>query len=458
MKPLMLDARKAEYSFLNDKGDLFTLIKENVLTVGELEEIRTFGEIIDGMLSGNTLFLINGYSRAIKVCTVGHESRGVQEPETEAVVRGPREGFNEDLRTNTSLLRRKLKSPDLVFKKMVIGRLTKTDICIVYIRGIANNKIVEELRRRLKRINIDGIIESGYIEELIEDNPLSIFPLIGNTEKPDIAAAKLLEGRVAIITDGTPIVLTLPYLFVESIQNSEDYYSGKWLYSTMIRWLRILALLITISLPALYIAIKSYHQEMIPTLLFLTMAAAKEGIPFPVFVESLLMIISFEVLKEAGVRLPRPIGQAVSIVGALVLGEASVQAGIVSAPTIIIIALAGITGFIIPTQNASISIIRLIFMILAGFAGLFGLFIGIVLLLIHMVSLRSFGVPYLSSLAPSTISDLKDVLIRAPLWAQQIRPRLIGWKDLVKLGSDQMPEPPQDEEEKIDEHYDKDSD
>lgn len=444
MKSLMLHARIAKPTPLTGKIDMLTAIKKNALTTVELKEVKTFEEVFDGILSGETVLLIDGYNIALKADTRGWETRGVQEPKTEAVVRGPREGFSETLRVNTALLRRKIKSPDLIVEAMKIGRVTRTDVCIAYIRGIANDKIVEELRKRLGRIDIDGILESGYIEEFIEDNPFSIFPTIGNTEKPDVAAAKLLEGRIAVITDGTPIVLTLPHLFVEVLQASEDYYSRPW-YSTLIRWIRGAALITTIVIPSLYIAAQSYHHEMIPTELLITMAASKEGIPFPVLVETLFMGIVFEMLREAGVRMPRPIGQAVSIVGALVLGEAAVNAGIVSAPAVIVIGISGISGFIVTAQSDSIAIMRFSFMILAGFAGLFGLLLGAVFLMIHLAGLRSFGVPYLSPIAPTIIPDLKDVIIRAPLWAMRKRPRSIRSKNSVRSGLNGMPQPSEDE-------------
>jgi len=445
MKSLMLDSRTALPTPLTGKKDMLGIIKKNILTAAELREVKTFEELIYGMLSGEVVLIVDGYDTAFIIGAKGWESRGVQEPNTETVVRGPREGFTENLRTNTAMLRRRLKSPNLVFEHLKIGRVTNTDVCIVYIRGITNIKIVQELRRRLNRIDIDGILESGYIEQLIEDAPFSIFPTIGNTERPDKVAAKLLEGRVAVLTDGSPMALTLPYLFMEGIQSSEDYYSRTW-FSTIVRWIRIAALIITILLPPLYIAGQSYHQEMIPTVLLLTMAAAKEGIPFPVFIETLLMGISFEMLKEAGVRMPRPIGHAISIVGALVLGEAAVNAGVVSAPAVIVTAITGIAGFIIPTHNDSFPILRLVFAILAAIAGLFGLLLGIVFLLIHLVSLRSFGIPYLSPIAPGIIQDLKDTAIRAPLWAMYKRPRAINRKNPVRLGADEPSQPPEDKE------------
>ncbi|MFA6807516.1 MAG: spore germination protein [Eubacteriales bacterium] len=444
IKALMVDVRIAESIPLNGKKDLIAEIEKYALSAADSKEVNNSEEIIEGILSGDTILLVDGYDVSLKISARGWESRGVTESNTEAVVRGPREGYTETLRTNTVLLRRKIKSKDLIFEGMKIGRFTKTDVCIAYIRGIANEKIVDELKKRLSKIDIDGILESGYIEAFIEDSPFSIFPTIGNTEKPDITAAKLLEGRVAIFTDGTPIVLTLPYLFVETIQNSEDYYSRPW-HITFIRWIRFSALISTVFLPAIYIAGQSYHHEMIPTSLLITMAAAREGIPFPVLVEIIIMAIIFEVLREAGVRMPKPVGQAVSIVGALVLGEAAVSAGIVSAPAVIVIAFTGISGFLIYSQNDSITIMRFFFIFLAGFAGLFGILLGVIFVLIHMAGLRSFGVPYLAPIATGTVGDLKDVVIRVPLWMMRNRPSMMGSKNIERLGAQGMPKPPKDE-------------
>lgn len=445
MKPLMLDVLKTDSELLTEKKYLFAELKESILTVSEVSEIKSLNQVLETILSGDTALLINGYQVGLKIGTRGWESRSVQEPQTEVAVRGPREGFTENLRTNTSLLRRRIKSPDLILEAMKIGNVTKTDICIGYLRGIVNQEILDELRSRLEKINIDGILESGYIEELIEDEPFSIFATVGNTEKPDIVAGKILEGRVVIITDGTPIALTLPYLFLESLQSSEDYYSRPWLV-TLIRMIRFFALIATVFLPAVYVAAQTYHTEMLPTSLLITMAADRQGVPFPVFVEITLLGVFFEVLREAGVRLPRPIGQAVSIVGALVLGEAAVNAGLVSNPSVLVTAMAGIAAFIIPSQNDSLTIIRLSFTVLSAISGFFGILIGVLFILTHMVSLRSFGVPYLSPLAPGSFRDLKDIFIRVPIWMMETRPRSLRTNDQVRQQSDSQPKPSKKDE------------
>lgn len=421
LQPLMIESKKAPLSGKINKNLILGLLKENILAISELNELTDFDESIHQILSGDTVIYIDGKRIALYAGTKGWEERGVEEPDTEAVVRGPREGFCETLRINTSLLRRKIKNPNLKFEMMRLGKQTKTDVCISYIKGLANEDLVKTARRRLEKIDIDAILESGYIEEFIEDAPLSLFPTVGNSEKPDIVAAKLLEGRIAIFCDGTPFVLTAPYLMIETIQASEDYYSRPF-FAAFVRLIRILALIISATLPALYVAMVSFHQNVIPFKLLLTISASKEGIPFSAFTEALLMGIIFELLREAGVRMPRPIGQAVSIVGALVLGEAAVQAGITSTAMVIVTSLTAISSFIIPPMGGTLPLIRIVMLISANILGLMGIMLTAIAIFVHLCSLRSFGVPYLAPFAPFDGMDLKDTFIRVPLWMMWTRP------------------------------------
>ncbi|QUH27517.1 spore germination protein [Vallitalea guaymasensis] len=407
------------------KDDFMEYIKKSIITMVDINDINNMDEVFDGILSGESVMLIDGYSSGFRLDTREWKDRGVSQPIIGSVVRGPREGFSETLLTNTALLRRRIKTPQLIFDKVNCGQYTKTDIVIAYIKGIANDKIVKEVKKRISKIDIDGILDSGYIEQLIEDEPFSLFPTIGNTEKPDQAAGKLLEGRIAILVDGSPIALTIPFLFIENIQTSEDYYTRPW-YATFTRIIRVLSLIIVIFLPGFYISAQTYNQEMLPTHLFITMAASKEGVPFPAFIEILIMSILFEVLKEAGVRMPKHIGEALSIVGALVLGEAAVGAGFVSNPAVMITALTGIATFVIYSLNDSITILRFAFMILGAAGGLFGMLIGTIFLLLHLVSIRSFGAPYMSPMGPRNNKDMKDTLIRVPLWMMSSRSEVIS--------------------------------
>lgn len=438
LKPLM-----SNFSSKKVK-DKFSFIKNSVISMTDIKEQKSFDDVIEDIASGKTVLFIDGYNKSLSIEAYGWKTRSVTEPDTDVVVRGPREGFTETLRTNTALLRRKIKNPNLKIEHMTIGRQTKTKICIAYIEGIVNDKIIDEVKKRLSRIKTDSILESGYIEQFIEDSPLSFMPTVGNSEKPDMVAGKILEGRVAILTDGTPFVLTVPYLFIEAFQITEDYYSRSF-YTTLIRWIRFLSYLISIFAPALYVALTTFHQEMVPPALLISMAAAREGVPFPAFIEAFMMIIIFEILREAGVRLPRPVGQAVSIVGALVIGDAAVSAGLIGAPMVIVVAITAIASFVVPSINDSMAIKRFYYLLLSAPLGLYGIMLGVAGMLTHMTSIRSYGVPYLSPLAPTNPSDFKDVFTRVPWWMMTKRPQIIGDDNQIRQESNLKPHPPKSE-------------
>jgi len=431
MESLMLDIRGTDLEEMLSRNPLPSL-KESVLTVGSIQDVTDFDSFFTSLLSGDTIILVDGYNSGFAASTAGWEDRGVQEPTSQTVVRGPREGFTEDLRTNTALIRRKIKDPNLWLETQSIGRVTKTNVAIMFIKGIVNDKVVEEVRTRLDRIDIDGILESGYIEELIQDETYTPFPTVYNSERPDVIAAGLLEGRVAILVDGTPFVLLVPALFIQYFQSAEDYYQRSDF--GLLRLLRYLALFIALLGPSLYIAITTFHQELLPTPLLISLAAQREGVPFPAFVEALMMEVTFEILREAGVRMPRAVGQAVSIVGALVIGQAAVEAGIVSAAMVIVVSITAIANFSFPSFNMAISIriLRFALMGIAGSFGLFGITVGLIAFVLHMCSLRSFGVPYMTPMAPFILADQKDSLFRLPQWALFSRPRLISQKNVIR--------------------------
>lgn len=438
LKPLM------EPNFANDRSNgesLLTVIKKKVLTATTIQELKKMDTVVESVLSGETVLFIDGFNIAISVSTQGFESRSVEEPETESTVRGPRDGFNEVLKVNTMLIRRKIQNPNLVFEDMKIGKQTKTNIRIGYIEGIANTKVVNEVRKRLQKIDTNAILESGYIEQFIEDSPFSLFPTIGNSEKPNKIAAKLLEGRVAVICDGTPFVLTMPFLFVEGLQVEEDYYSRP-VFASFMRLLRLLALFISIAAPPFYVALTTYHQEMVPSLLLATMAAAEERVPFPIFIEALIMSIAFHLIKEAGVRMPKPVGSAISIVGALVVGEAAVQAGLVSTPMVIVIAITGICELVVTAFIDAVIVSRIFLLFLAGTFGLFGILMGFLVLLGHLCSLSSYGTPYLTPQAPIIWSEWKDSIIRLPLWLFKSRPQSITRKASRRESDNNKPTSP----------------
>lgn len=434
LKTLMVDIRTAK---LNQKVHAQMngpeLIEHCSLATGDMKKIYDLESAFEHILSGDTVLFIEGYQVAFAISSRGWEDRGVQEPSSQTVVRGPKDGFTETLRTNTALLRRKIKDENLWIEQMKIGKKTKTDVAIAYLKGVANEEIVKELRNRLKRINVDAILESGYIEEFIQDETYTPFPTVFNTERPDSAAAGILEGRIAILVDGTPFVLLVPALFVQFFQSSEDYYQRSDI-GTLIRLLRYLAFFLSLLVPSMYIAVTTFHQEMLPTTLLTSLAAQREGVPFPAFVEALMMEITFEILREAGVRMPRAVGSAISIVGALVLGQAAVEAGVVSAAMVIVVSLTAISSFVAPQFNLAISIriLRFGFMVLAASFGLFGIILGLIMMVIHLTSLRSFGIPYLTPVAPFIPADQKDVMVRLPIWSLFSRPRLINQKDIIR--------------------------
>lgn len=442
LKPLILESRQAR---VEPPGkNVLGWAKESVLTAGEIHTAHTMEEVVTAVLYGAVALLVQGQDRALTLSVQGWKSREIGEPDSEVLVRGPREGFNETLRDNTTLIRRRLRSPNLVLEDLQIGKISHTGVSLAYLKGVVSPDLVLEVKRRLERIEIDGILESGYLEEFIEDNPYSPFPQILHTERPDRVVAALLEGRVAILTDGTPFVLIVPAQIISFLTSPEDYYERFWL-GTAIIWLRYLALIISLILPSLYIAVTTFHQGMLPTRLLISIAAAREGVPFPALLEALFMEFTFEVLREAGTRLPRNVGQAVSIVGALVIGQSAVQAGLVSPLMVIVVAVTGIASFAMPAFNFAITLrlLRFPLMLISGVLGLYGLMLGILFIVIHLAGLRSFGVPYLSSLAPLHISDFKDSLVRAPWWAMAKRPVEIAKLNQRRLGRALQPSPSQ---------------
>jgi len=412
MKSLMLNIHIDNYDpSLDEAQNMFSHIKNFVINTVELEEINNFDKGIGSILAGNSILFINGCNSILSISAKGGKTREVTQLEAEVSIRGPRVAFTEVLRVNTSLVRRIIKNPDLTFESLILGNKTHTDITIAFIKGIADLKVVAEVKRRLDNIHIDAILESGNIEQLIDDNPFSPFATVGNSEKPEKVASKLLEGRVAIFCNGTPFVLTVPYLLTESIQVLDDY-SSRPISASIIRLIRCLAFFITISLPALFVAFASYHQEMVPTVFLVATAASREGVPFPVFLEAILTEFTFQLLRESGIRMPKAVGSAVAIVGTLVIGQAAVEANIVSAPMVIVVALSGVTSFIVPTLFDAVLVFRFILLVLSGLFGLFGIAIGLLFMLTHLCYLESFGTPFMSPFAPLNWYNLKDTIIR----------------------------------------------
>lgn len=409
-------------------------------------QLRTEMELEQGLTAlckGDTIAILDGCRKILLVSLSKWEQRSVEEPASEPVIRGARDGFTESLQTNTTLIRRRLATPDLKVESIQVGTLSKTDMELVYLDSVVMPGLVDEVKQRIQRIVIDTVLESGYIEELICDNPFSVFPQVINTERPDRAVSGIVEGKVVILVDNTPFVLVVLGLFVETLQASEDYYQN-YIFSTMTRFLRLGLAIGALVFPSIYIALTTFHQEMIPASLLLSIAASREAVPFPALIEAILMEASFEGLREAGIRLPRPVGQAVSIVGALVIGQAAVQAGIVSATLVIVVSFTGIASFIFPiySQGLAFRVMRFPMMLLAGSLGLYGIFLGLLVLLIHLVKLRSFGVPYLSPIIPLQAAGLKDVFVRFPWWSMKERPLQTGKANLRRMKGNMRPRPP----------------
>ncbi|SDH02822.1 spore germination protein KA [Alteribacillus persepolensis] len=429
----------------NPADNILETIAEKVVALGELTRVHNHSELFQALFNGETVVLIEGFSEGVSTDTKGGESRSVDEPPTEISLRGPREGFTESIRTNTSLVRRRIKNEKLWVKSITLGKVTNTDVEIMYIDGLAESDIVQEVENRLNRINTDSILESGYIEELIEDQTATTFPTIAHSERPDVVTGNLLEGKIAIFIDGTPFVLMVPAVFVQFFQSVDDYYS-RFDIATSIRLLRIIIFITSLFAPAVYVAATTFHQEMIPTQLLIVLAAQREAAPLPAVVEAILMEIIFEVLREAGVRMPKAVGQTISIVGALVIGQAAVQAGIVSPAMVIVVAVTAIASFATPSYNIAIAarLIRFVNMIAAATFGFYGIILTFIVLLIHLCSLRSFGVPYMAPLAPFDASGAGDTIIRMPWWKVKKRPALTVDGNVMRQGDNQKPSPPTD--------------
>ncbi|MHA6532505.1 spore germination protein [Paenibacillus sp. BAC0078] len=415
---LIMDCAESD----DGSGQLPGMILSRALEIGEAEIMEDWKEIMLAVLSGDTAILLDGYSAAILCATKGGEWRSISESSSQMVVRGPKDGFVESVATNISLIRRRIKSPKLRLEYMKIGSETQTLVALMYVEGFAGEDLLREVRERLNKIAMDEVLESGFIEELIQDKTFTPFPTIYNSERPDVAAGNLLEGRVVIIVDGTPFVLILPAIFTQFFQSAEDY-SQRFDIAILMRIVRYLSFIVLILGPAVYIALTTYHYEMIPTTLLVSLLAQRENVPFPAFVEALLMESAFEILREAGVRMPRVIGQTVSVVGALILGQAVVEAGIIAPIMVIVVALTGIASFAIPAYNMAIAgrLIRFAFLLLAAMFGFYGVTLGLIVMVAHMNSLRSFGIPYLSPFVPLSVKGQKDTILRMPLWLMSPR-------------------------------------
>ncbi len=407
VKPLML------YEPDRSSGSLITPLIESIIQINEVKTASDMNTLIRDVTYGDTLLFVDGEREAAILNTKSFIVRSPDEPEGEKILSGPRDGFTEGLMSNLSLVRRRIRTNDLKMKFHTMGRRTSTTVCVSYIDSLVNKDVLSEIYKRLSKIDIDGILDSNYIVELIKDKPYSLFKSMGFTERPDVIVAKLLEGRVAIFVDGSPIVITAPYLFIENFQSNEDYYLN-YAYASFSRLLRIMGFSLSIFTPGIYVAMVAYHHEMIPTQLMISIAMERSSVPFPAALEAFLMLLVFDILRETGIRMPANIGHALSIVGALVIGQAAVDAKFVAAPMIIVVGFTGITGLLVPKMNGPVVYLRYILLTSAALLGFFGLLFTGVIILVYVLNLSSFGVSQYSISVGLNPQDMKDKAIRVP--------------------------------------------
>lgn len=395
-------------------------------------EILLNEDIEEKLLRGFAVLFKDNDKRALCFNTVMYPGRSVEEPPTSTVISGPREGFTETLKINLSLIRKRLPSKKLKVEELSIGRRTKTRINLVYFNDIVDLKVVDEIKRKLDKYDIDGVLDSYYLVKFLENRPNSIFRQIGNCEKPDIAVAKILEGRVVILVDGTPIALTIPYVMFEDFQSSNDYYSDAHRVS-ILRIIRVLGLFISIFLPGMYIALQLYHYKVLPLKFLVTIVNTTQNLPLNPFLEIFFIIVLFDILFEASVRMPKYLGMAISIVGALILGDTAVKAGLVSPPGVMIVALSAITVYIIPNQSSQISLLRIVFAIIGGTLGFHGIMLGMLFLLAYLCNFDSFNTPYLAPYSPYIKDDMKDFILKDSLTTMTKRPKSIPNENTTRL-------------------------
>ncbi|WP_333859652.1 spore germination protein [Clostridium sp.] len=408
-------------------------IKNKLIAISDVKELEDFKKGIDLILSGDTLMLLEGLKSFYILSTRLWPARGITEPSGETVLRGSRDGFTETIRFNTALIRRRIRDTRLKIVSKPLGVRSKTDLVVMYVDDIVDSKVLEELMKRLDNINIDAILDSGYIEQLIEDNKWSLFPQVQSTERPDVVSSALYEGRIAVLVDNSPFAIIVPTTMANLFQSPDDYYQ-RWIYGSTIRIIRFIAIIISLIMPSLYVAVTSFHTGIIPTKLAYFIAASREGVPFPAFIEAIIMEVSLALLLESIARLPKAIGATTGIVGGLIIGQAAVQAGIVSPIMIIIVSITAITSFTTPNyeMTSAFRIIRFLLIILAAIAGFYGIMIGLIVTLIHLVRLKSFGVSYLSPMVNENTNDFKDMYIRVPINFLKRRPKYMNTQDKVR--------------------------
>lgn len=422
------------------KIDLSTYIHHCLMPLNDVNKIDSLDKLITAVNAGNVALLVDTLSTAFVVEVKGYKIREISSPSNEIVVRGSQEAFVENLRTNTSILRRAINNESLIIENCNVGKISKTNIAICYLKNIANSDLVNEVKYRVNNLDVDFIISSGQLEQLIQDESNVAFPQLIATERSDKTAMHLLEGRVAVIVNGSPYVLIMPGVFLDFLSSPEDM-NLKHQYSNLLKIVRFIATFITLLLPGIYVAITNYHTELIPTELLFTIAASRNTVPFPTIVEILIMEISFELIREAGLRVPTPFGTTIGIIGALILGESAVSANLVSPILIIVVAITGLSSFTIPDFSLSFSfrIFRFLFVILGYMGGLLGIVIGVFIGLTVLVSLKSFGSPYLAPYVPATNLNTSLSYFIKPIWRRESRADFLNTKRPIQEGKISRP-------------------
>ncbi|MBQ7726010.1 MAG: spore germination protein [Clostridia bacterium] len=395
------------------EGSLAEFVRDQILFASEVKTESRLTELLRAVLYGDTVLFLDGSYTALIINTKGWETRSIEEPEQERILQGPREGFGETAMQNLAMLRRKLLTPDLCMQTLRIGSRTDTQVYICYLDSLVNRDVLRRVTERLHQINMDGVLDVNYLAEQMRNHGYTPFKTVGTTERPDVVAARLLEGRVAVMVDGSPVVMTAPYLFSENFQSDEDYYLN-FLIASLNRIIRYIGFFISVTVPGFFVAAVTFHKEMLPTALAITDTKLRSGVPFPLVAECLLLLLVFEVLKESGVRMPQSLGHALSVVGGLVVGEAAVSARLISAPMLIIVALSGISGLMIPRLETAAIYMKLILVIAASLFGFYGFIAVLMVFLIHILSLESVGISYTVSLRKIRPQNLKDTVIRVP--------------------------------------------
>lgn len=412
-----------------EPANIFDKIKTEVLSSMSVSECRKVSQMLQDILSGCVVIIIG--EKALSVPLYGVEKRGISEPPTSRVIKGPREGFVEDIYTNIGLIRKRLKTPNLQIKDIVIGRQTKTQVSVIYLKGIAREDVLKRIVERINKIDIDGIIDSYYIESYLEDGRIKFFKRVGSTEKPDILCAKLLEGRVAIMVDGSPIVLTLPFVLFEDLQSSQDYFTIPAM-ATFARIMRIFGLIFAVVAPGVYVALQSYNYRILPINFLISILSSIEGLSISPLLEILIVLLLFEIITEASLQMPNSLSMALSIIGALALGNTAVDAGIISPPSIVVVAISSVALYIIPDEISENRLLRIVFTLMGGIIGLYGIIVSFVIIVTYLVSIKSFGVPYFVPYAPDIKSDKKDGFIKQDVQDMLTRPAMFDGKNKVR--------------------------